>query len=64
MISFFLYAISFRRPFLCEADAQPWIRHNAGSIPAAIWKKDGRLALYPGTHGGNLLVCCHFVSSG
>lgn len=61
---FLFCAISSRRPFLRKADAYPRVRHNAGSIPAAVWKKDGRPALYPGTHGGNLLVCCHFVCSG
>lgn len=55
---------SFRWPFLCKAHALSWIRHHAGPLPAAVWKKDGWPALHPSTHGGNLLVCSHSICPG
>lgn len=53
-----------RWPFLCKAHALSWLRHHAGSLPTAVREEDGRPALHPRPHGGDLLVRRYFIGPG
>lgn len=57
-------SLCFRWSVFCQANAVQGICDHAWSLSAALWKKNGWPYFYTSLDGGNLLVSCHFVSTG